>query len=168
MLPQYQRLDDGNINSQSKKNVYSIKFGKFAVYVVFLPLLSFIFCVFWSILFYFERATSTHCHVFNFLPSISAAIGNYQPQRIVWQSAIALHEIPRYIVTYMYYEYYNKVIRKNRRNIAYLALTINVIEVGALFALSIWTSVDNYGKYVHRYLFYTTISKSVMHLIDQH
>lgn len=146
MIPQYQRLvDNSDDRSSAPTKVYSIKFGKFAVYVVLLPLLSFVFCVIWSVIFYFERATSTHCHVFNFLPSISAAIGNYQPQRIVWQSAIVLHEIPRYIVAFMYYEYYNKVIRKNRRNIANLAMAINAIEVGALLALTVWTSVDNYG-----------------------
>lgn len=142
MLPQYQRLDQKPL-----KPLFIIPFGNFAVATVSLPLFSFVFCVIWSILFFFERSTSTHCHVYNFLPSISAAIGNYQPQRLIWQSAIVLHEVPRFVVAFIYFEYYNRVIRRNRRRIAYLAILLNVVECLALLALSIWTSVDNYGLY---------------------
>lgn len=161
MIPQYQRLS-GNVDRPLIK-VYSVKFSIFSVAVVLLPLASFIFCVLWSILFYFERSTATHCHVFNFLPSISAAIGNYQPQRIVWQSAIVLHEIPRFIIAFMYYDYYNSVIRKNRRNIAYLAMLLNAVELCALLTLSLWTSIDNYE--IHKIAFSTFIISSEVYMV---
>lgn len=142
MLPQYQRLDDPS------KPVLSVSFGRFAFITVSLPFLSFIFCVLYSVFFYFERATATHCHVFNLLPSISAAIGNYQPQRFVWQVAIVMHFLPRLLVSRMYLKYYDDVIRKNRRGVAYIAVLLNVMENFALLGLSLFTSVENYGEYI--------------------
>lgn len=40
-----------------------IPFGKLAWITVSLPFFSFIFCVIWSVLFNFEKATFTHCKV---------------------------------------------------------------------------------------------------------
>lgn len=138
MLPEYERLDT--------KPLLKVPFGKFALTVVSLPLFSFVFCVLWSLLYFFQRSTATHCGVSNFLPSISAAIGNYQPQRFVWQSAILLQAIPRLMVTYQYAKHYSTIIRVNRRPIAYTACLFNVVENLALVGLSIWTSSDDYGN----------------------
>lgn len=138
MLPQYERLD--------AKPLLTVSFGKFAFAVVSLPFCSFLFCVLWSVVYFFERSTATHCGVPNFLPSISAAIGNYQPQRFIWQSAILLQALPRLLVTYQYLKYYNIIIRVNRRPIAYTACIFNVFENLALVGLSLWTSSDDYGE----------------------
>lgn len=138
MLPQYERLDT--------KPLIRVSFGKFALIVGSLPFFSFIFCVIWSMLYFYERSTATHCGVANFLPSISAAIGNYQPQRFIWQAAILLQSLPRLSVAYQYMKYYNVIIRVNRRPIAYTACLFNVVENVALVGLSLWTSSDNYGN----------------------
>ena len=45
----------------------------------------------------FQGSTQTHCEVDNFAPSISAAIGNYLPQKYVWQTCVALHISPRFL-----------------------------------------------------------------------
>lgn len=139
MLPQYERLD-------SSKILFRIRFSIYCFAICTLPFLSFVFCVGYSLWSYFERATATHCNVRNYLPSISAAIGNYQPQRFVWQLAILLQVIPRLTVTYQYYGLYEVIVRKNRRPIAYTACIFNVVENLALVGLSLWTSIDNYGK----------------------
>lgn len=155
MLPQYQRLDStGDDNDESKfkirplagTTVFRVSFGKFAIAVVSLPFFAFLFCVVWSLVYFFERSTSTHCGVTNWLPSISAAIGNYQPQRFVWQLAILVHALPRFVITHQYYKYYTEIIRKNRRPVAYTACIFNVVENLALVGLSIWTSLADYGK----------------------
>lgn len=125
-----------------------IPFGRFCLRVVSLPLYSFVFCVAWSVIFYFERSTDTHCHVWNFLPSISAAIGNYQPQRFVWQLAITLHAVPRFIVATFYHKRYQSLIRQRWRWLAALATLLNVIENVALLGLTYFTSVDHYGECV--------------------
>lgn len=139
MLPEYQRLD-------APKPRFLIPFGRFSLRVVSFPLYSFLFCIVWSVLFYFERSTDTHCHVWNFLPSISAAIGNYQPQRFVWQVAITLHAGPRFIVAAFYHKRYQNLIRKNWRWLAGLGTLLNVVENVALLGLTYFTSVDRYGE----------------------
>lgn len=122
-----------------------IPFGKFAVATVSLPFFSFIFCVIWSVLYFFERSTATHCGVSNYLPSISAAIGNHQPQRFVWQCAILLQALPRLLVAHQYLRYNSNRIRRSRRALAYLAFLLNLIENIALVGLSLWNSSEFYG-----------------------
>ena len=73
---------------------------------VFLPLFGFGFCLIWSFWFDYETSTQTHCEVDNFAPSISAAIGNYLPQKYVWQTCISLHITPRFLFLYLYKQFY--------------------------------------------------------------
>lgn len=142
MKPNYTLLNP----SIAPKPFLRIPFGIFAFGIVSLPFFSFIFCVIWSLLYFFERSTATHCDVVNYLPSISAAIGNYQPQRLVWQLAILLQALPRLIVAHQYVCHYRGIIRRNRRALVYLACCLNIIENCALVGLSLWTSTDDYGK----------------------
>lgn len=135
--------------SSSKAHFLEIPFGKFAVTVVSLPFFSFIFCVIWSVLYFYERSTATHCGVNNYLPSISAAIGNYQPQRIVWQCAVLLQALPRLLVAQQYLRHNSNRVRRSRRALAYLAFALNLIENFALVGLSLWNSSDFYGLFVN-------------------
>jgi post-GPI attachment to proteins factor 2 len=139
MIPQfYERLDT------NAKLIVPV--GKFTFSVVALPFFGFIFCVIWSLMYFFERSTATHCHVNNYLPSVSATIGNYQPQRFVWQLVIVLQFLPRLAVAHFYNQTNDEIIRKNRRYFAKIAYILNIIENFALLGLTLWTSVDNYGR----------------------
>lgn len=100
MLPAYEKLKDEN--GLVTRPPFMISFAKFSTITVALPLFAFIFCVGYSLLFFFEQSTSTHCHVWNYLPSISAAIGSFQPQASVWQLFIIIHFIPRLVIIWMY------------------------------------------------------------------
>lgn len=155
-LPTYQRLD-------APKPIFRLPFGKIAVAVVSLPLGAFTFCVLWSVIFDFERSTFTHCDVRNYLPSISAAIGSYNPPKLVWRLAICLHLPPRLAMCKMYLEYYKDAIRMNRRTFAYIACGLNVIENFALLSLSLWTSADDYD--LHRNAFITFIVCSEFYML---
>lgn len=75
MLPSYQRIqDEKNENGFAQEPpMFTISFAKFSTITVSLPLFSFIFCVAYSLIFFFEQSTSTHCHVWNYLPSISVS-----------------------------------------------------------------------------------------------
>jgi hypothetical protein len=148
MIPAYQKLkDDGSPeNIDISKPLIAIPFGRFSLITVSFPLFSFIFCVVYSIVYNFEQSVSTHCHVWNYLPSISAAIGAFQPQAIVWQTAIVLHFPARLVVTYTYFIYFQKLIRRNRQKIASLAILLNLIENICLLGLSLYNSTDYYGK----------------------
>ncbi|CAD6998941.1 post-GPI attachment to proteins factor 2 [Ceratitis capitata] len=155
-LTTYNRLD-------GPKPLFRIPFGRIAITVVSLPLSSFIFCVIWSLLFEFERSTSTHCDVPNYLPSISAAIGNYDPQKTVWRLAITLQLPARLAVSKMYMQYYKDTIRRSRRTLAVIACLLNMIENFALLSLSLWTSMDNYP--IHRNSFVVFIACSEIYML---
>lgn len=157
MLPIYEKL-----NSSTQPSA-RIPFGKFSVYVVLLPLLSFLFCVIWCVIFYFERSTSTHCGVSNYLPSISAAIGNYQPQRFIWQLAICIDFIPRLVITKVYLDFYREVIRKDRMHLAKIASSLNIVENVALLVLTLWTSSEHYD--IHKFAFGTFIFTSQIYMV---
>lgn len=127
---------------------FRIPFAKCSWGTLFLPLFAFIFCVVYSVLFNFESATFTHCNVYNFLPSISAAIGNYSPQREVWQIAIYLHFLPRICIAFVYYQFNKDILTAQTLVFRVLACVLNLIENVALVTLSYWTSSDNYSKYL--------------------
>lgn len=163
MLPEYQKLIKDELDR--RPTLCKTSFQKFSVITVSLPLFSFVFCVAYSLIYYFHESTSTHCHTWNYLPSISvsintgiftgilsgprsgistcdtfvphcvsqcnalssflslssrttfiyvywpslrqAAIGQFQPQSIVWQICIIIHFIPRLIITWMYKRWAN-------------------------------------------------------------
>ncbi|XP_053957536.1 post-GPI attachment to proteins factor 2-like isoform X1 [Anastrepha ludens] len=155
-LTTYDRLD-------GPKPLFCIPFGKVAIGVVSLPLGSFIFCVVWSLFFEFDRSTSTHCDVPNYLPSISAAIGNYEPQKTVWRLAITLQLPARLAVTKIYLQYYKDTIRRNRRIYAAIACLLSMVENFALLSLSLWTSLDNYP--IHRNSFIVFIACSEIYML---
>lgn len=149
MLPEYQRLKDEQDETGKDLNRYGsfkIRIGRFALITVSLPLFAFIFCVAYSLMFYFEQSTSTHCHTWNYLPSISAAIGSFQPQAFVWQLAIVVHFIPRLIVSWMYYKYFQRIVRRNQHQIANGAVALNLIENFCLLGLSLYDSTNYYGE----------------------
>ncbi|XP_018359721.1 PREDICTED: post-GPI attachment to proteins factor 2-like isoform X2 [Trachymyrmex cornetzi] len=125
-----------------------VPFSRVAWFTVFLPFLAFIFCVAWSVLYNFEHSTSTHCQVYNFLPSISAAIGHYRPQKDVWKTAVALQALLRTLVFTLYYRYYKEHVYKWAEFLSNIALVMYAIENTSLVTLSFWTSNENYAYYI--------------------
>ncbi|KAG8196578.1 hypothetical protein JTE90_014139 [Oedothorax gibbosus] len=123
-----------------------LKFPTIAVYTVSLPLASFIFCVLWSLLFNFERATFTHCQVPNYLPSISAAIGTFSPQKYVWQICVAIHAVPRFLVVFMYYSHLSDILYKDAiwQFLASFIFFVQAAEVTSLLGLTFISSSENF------------------------
>ena len=121
-----------------------VSFQRLALVTVALPLFGFAFCVFWSLCFDFFESTSTHCGVSNYLPSVSASIGSFSPQKHVWRLTIALHSTPRYLVAFVYF----KLIHYSK-----LLFVLNVVEISALLGLSIVSSTDNFGNINYKFTF---------------
>lgn len=94
----------------------------------------------------FESANNTHCKVPNVFPSISASIGNYEPQITIWKTAIYLHAPIRFYLVYLRWKYYTSIIQEDCLIIVKLAVFLNVIENMTLIGLTHWTSSRNYSK----------------------
>ncbi|XP_017028573.2 post-GPI attachment to proteins factor 2 [Drosophila kikkawai] len=156
MLPTYERLSD------PKSVFFRLPFARLALTALSLPLGGFLFCVAWSLAFDFVRSTYTHCDVANYLPSVSAAIGNYEPQRTVWRLAIFLHLPLRLAAAKMYLEHYREHIRRSRRLLGVLACCLNVVEDLALFCLSFWTSADHYETHRNAFVVFIACSECYM------
>ncbi|ETN58460.1 fgf receptor activating protein [Anopheles darlingi] len=174
MLPQYERLRDpslagdpigpGGTTPGIRKSTVRIRFGKLAVTTAMLPVLGFLFCVVWSLMYNFVQANATHCMVYNFLPSLSAAIGNYQPQRFVWQFSVLLHAPPRYAIAFLYKNHHLSLLaRKHRKEWAYLACILNIVELSSLVGLTLWTSSSNYE--IHKFCFSAFIVCSILYML---
>ncbi|XP_044255346.1 post-GPI attachment to proteins factor 2-like isoform X1 [Tribolium madens] len=143
--------------------ILRLPFEKFSIITVGLPLFAFIFCIIYSVIFHFETATYTHCQVFNVLPSISAAIGNFSPQRQVWQMAIVLHAVPRFSIAFVYLQHHQNVLYQNDQWMGAVACVLNVVENISLIILSFWTSSQHYP--VHEKAFITFILMSEFYMI---
>lgn len=171
MLPQYERLvdpggSDTTIVSGSPgtgRSAVRLRFGKLAVITVMFPVVGFLFCVVWSLLYNFEQANATHCLVYNFLPSLSAAIGNYQPQRFVWQFSVLVHAPPRYAIAFLYKNFHVGLLRKRSKGLAKLACLLNITELSSLVGLTMWTSISNYE--IHKFCFSTFIISSLLYMV---
>lgn len=125
---------------------FRIPFGTFSWAVVCPPLFAFLFCIIYSVVFHFTPATYTHCHVYNVLPSISAAIGNFSPQREIWQLAIVVQAIPRFYVAIMYLQLHQRKSYARDTYLGNFACVFNVVENLALIILSFFTSSRHYRK----------------------
>ncbi|XP_008467943.2 post-GPI attachment to proteins factor 2, partial [Diaphorina citri] len=99
----------------------------------------------------------------NYLPSVSAAIGNYTLQRIVFTSAIVLHTGPRIIYLLAYQEYYREVLKRRSLYLAQIAALLNIIEIVSLLALTLVPSAVNYP--IHEKCFITFILTSEVYMI---
>lgn len=150
-------------NEGIKPFLVRIPICRFSCITVSLPFLGILFCIAWSEIYDFEKATSTHCQIYNVLPSLSAAIGNFSPQKEVWQWAIGLHALPRFIMVYVYSKYYKEILYSWAFYISTIANILNTMEIICLIGLSFWTSTENYP--VHKTFFVTFVVTSEFYMI---
>lgn len=134
-------------NVYEKRYLVRIPVSKLGFVTVLLPLLAFIFCIILTMYKDFDKANNTHCNVPNIFPSISASIGNYEPQRSIWKTAVYIHAPIRFFIIYIRWKYYQNVILKDFTIIVNLAVLLNIIENLTLLGLTYWTSTHNYREY---------------------
>ncbi|CAG9860130.1 unnamed protein product [Phyllotreta striolata] len=140
-----------------------IKSEKCCVIVACFPILAMTFCIVYSVLFNFDEAVYTHCDVYNLLPSISAAIGSFSPQREVWQGAVTIQAIPRFLYAVQYLNFHNKLLPSQDFWIAQMAFFLSIVENIALIILSFFVSSQYYS--VHKKAFVTFILSSEVYMI---
>ena len=97
--------------------------------------------------------------VANYFPSISAATGDFTPQKYIWRIGIALHSLPRLANAFTYYYYYVASLSGQATPMFNLLNKLNTglhtVENFALLTLTYVSSTENYGKDKHRAFIYT-------------
>ncbi len=154
-----------------KNSLLKLTFPALTAYTAFLPLGAFIFCVCHAVVADFEAANNTHCHVFNFAPSISATIGTsggHHSDRAglrahVWRICLALHSFPRLLLPLMYRRQY--LLQGLNRICAEVACCVNVVEILSLLVMSFVTTRENYS--VHKMGFILFVSCSSLYMLQK-
>nr|XP_057935697.1 post-GPI attachment to proteins factor 2-like [Doryrhamphus excisus]XP_057935698.1 post-GPI attachment to proteins factor 2-like [Doryrhamphus excisus]XP_057935699.1 post-GPI attachment to proteins factor 2-like [Doryrhamphus excisus]XP_057935700.1 post-GPI attachment to proteins factor 2-like [Doryrhamphus excisus] len=144
--------------------IIRISFTTFVLCTVCLPLLGLITCVLISSVYHFDESTYTHCHVQNYLPSISASISQ-SPECHIWRFCIGLHSAPRFLVAFIYFKFYKMrfTSRFPERSLAYLSLAFSVLENLGLLLLSYVSSRETY--FVHKEGFILFILSSLINML---
>ena len=107
----------GTSGTSSSAVLLTIPFPWISLITVLMPLVAFVYCIVYSFFYHYEWTTQTHCNVWNFAPSISAAIGLFRPQKYVWKMFVSLHSAPRHVhsgkfahffkITYFFHLYFH-------------------------------------------------------------
>ncbi|CAF1575973.1 unnamed protein product [Rotaria sp. Silwood1] len=144
-----------------------ISMRHFLWFVYILPCFALFSCVSLSLMKDFEKSTRTHCNVSNFLPSISASIGEYEPQRFIWRFCFALNSIPRYVIAYLQL---NHVLNRHYMDyperftlVQITGSTFHFLELTSLLLLTYVSS--NEIKWIHECSFISFIICSLAHML---
>lgn len=131
-------------NSKMKGVLMAYNSRTSCLIVIALPSFSFLFCVIYSLVANFEEVTATHCEVNNLLPSLSAAIGDFAPQKYVWRAGIGLHITPRYVIAWGHWVLHLHALPLEHRYLAHAAFLFRTVEISCLLGASMVSSRDNY------------------------
>ncbi|XP_061818604.1 post-GPI attachment to proteins factor 2 [Nerophis lumbriciformis] len=141
-----------------------LPYTSFTIGTLVLPITGLVVSLFISLVYHFEDAIYTHCHVSNYLPSISGAISRI-PERYIWRCCIGLHSAPRYLMAASYFSFYRSRFAEKLPELILsgLALLCNLTENSALLLLTYVASTEDYT--VHKYAFFVFIVSSLLHML---
>jgi MFS family permease len=132
----------------------------------FLPYFAFITCIIVTVFKDFEKSTHTHCKVINVLPSISAIIAGFEPQRFIWRFCFALTSIPRYLIGYLQFQRllnrHHVALPEYYRLIQMINSSIHFLELTFLLLLTYISSKEI--KRMHEYGFIGFMMCSLLHM----
>ncbi|KAM9781899.1 post-GPI attachment to proteins factor 2-like isoform X4 [Syngnathus typhle] len=144
--------------------LFQLRFTIFVTGMLLLPVTGLIVSLFISIVYHFEDANYTHCHVSNYLPSISAAISRV-PELYIWRFCIGMHSAPRFLLAATYFNFYRGRFASKLPELllSWLALACNLTENCALLLLTYVASTEIYT--VHKGGFLTFIVSSQLYML---
>jgi hypothetical protein len=99
------------------------------------------FCLLIALYFHYSKVIKNHCKVWEFWPSISATIGDYKPEMNIWRITIALVSGPRFIISFLNYQFLSDSLIENKY---FILLKIGIfIDIIRIFAAGGWTYISS-------------------------
>ncbi|PAA57265.1 hypothetical protein BOX15_Mlig013600g1 [Macrostomum lignano] len=131
---------------------------------VVLPASALAICVTYSVAYHSDHSLATHCQTANYLPSISAAVGETSPEKQIWSLFLTVSCALRLILAMAYYQEIRGRLRRDQD----CCLTgghfaVNCLELAALFGLSVVSSSDNFP--IHRNCFAIFLISSSVYML---
>ncbi|KAI1721493.1 frag1/DRAM/Sfk1 family domain-containing protein [Ditylenchus destructor] len=83
-------------------DILTVPFKSFVYIVSGLPFSALVLCIALSITLHWDESTRTHCGVPNYLPSVSAAVASYSPERYIWRLLVSIHGGPRIVLAFAF------------------------------------------------------------------
>ncbi|GFN75014.1 post-gpi attachment to proteins factor 2 [Plakobranchus ocellatus] len=158
--------------SKKQNNFFNIAFTQVIALSCLLPLGGLFICEILCCLLVFDESTSTKCdksdHVWNFLPSVSQATGQFAPQKHIWRIVIALHATPRFAIAFGYFSLHLLVfsdgssLSRAFRRLSGAACALHCTEILALVGLSFVSSTEDFE--VHKFFFLTFLCSATIHM----
>lgn len=140
--------------------VLSVPFRSYLNWSAFVVTASFASCLVYSLYYNFDGVTRTHCRVSrstywalceqvkNWIPSISAVIGDYTPQRYIWRIGIAWMSWLRMFEAVLLFKFFEWQVGNPTRAHKVLNALTSLTHVGenlCLLGLTYVSSTENYG-----------------------
>ncbi|XP_058064175.1 post-GPI attachment to proteins factor 2-like isoform X1 [Anopheles bellator] len=146
-----------------------IGFRDMCVFTLVLPLGTLFVCFVSAYVFQPEEIHETHCRVYNIIPSISAITG-VSPQRYLWRISIALHIGPRFIIAFVYRNWYRAMLanieeptrRKKVRRMINVVYCLNLLEISALCGVTYISNKENYPLHEKVFIIFMVTSLTYM------
>ncbi|XP_074650036.1 acyltransferase PGAP2-like [Tubulanus polymorphus] len=159
------KMGSDNKKSDTSVVILKHKWMNVVIYSCGLPLLAMLLCVILSIVFDYDASTRTHCGVSNYLPSISAAIGGFTPQRYIWRLFVGAHYAPRCVIPFIYVNYFKNFPNRHRplyMATVYAMFILNQIEVACLMVLTCVSSTENFDVHENSFIVFMVCSEIYM------
>jgi len=102
----------------------------------------FIICFIIAGVFHWNKVIRNHCRVWEFLPSVSAVIGDHNPEMNVWRMAIALASGPRFVCSILNYKLLLEALSSSRKSKTLIktALLVDWLRIAAAGG---WTYISS-------------------------
>uniref|UniRef100_A0A0N5B9A9 Post-GPI attachment to proteins factor 2 n=1 Tax=Strongyloides papillosus TaxID=174720 RepID=A0A0N5B9A9_STREA len=150
------------------ESLVTVRFSTLAKVVAFCPALALILCIITSMILHWDLVTSTHCGVYNFFPSVSAAIATYNPEKYIWRFLIAIHITPRYVFAFANRNLLIKCPLRPSSSISFFSAlcnfscALNVLEINFLLLLTTISSTDDH--FLHKCSFIGFVTTAMIHM----
>ncbi|GMT18745.1 hypothetical protein PFISCL1PPCAC_10042 [Pristionchus fissidentatus] len=135
------------------EEVISLPFRYVVYSVAALPSSALFLCILCALMLHYDQATTTHCGVDNWLPSVSAAVSTFAPEKYIWRVLVGLHGAPRFVLAFAYRNFLlSSPLQPLQgtgvfRILCQIACFIQVIENVFLLLLTAISSTENHDAH---------------------